>query len=78
MTSGGTTTPVIGTATISGLLGGTANIAAYVSVSSGQGGIGSPIRPCLPASAVNTAIVVTEPAGGAGTVTSVWAWGYQL
>ena len=35
--------------------------------------------PCLPASAINTAIVVTAPALGAGaTVASVSVWGYQL
>jgi hypothetical protein len=35
--------------------------------------------PCIPASAVNTAIVVTSPALGAGaTVASVAAWGYQF
>lgn len=35
--------------------------------------------PCLPASAVNTAIVVTVPSVGAGsTAQTVQAWGYQL
>lgn len=35
--------------------------------------------PCIPASAVNTAIVVTSPALGSGaTVATVAAWGFQL
>jgi len=48
----------------------------YVFVSSGQGVLGVAFPGCLVASAANTNIVVNTPAGGAGTVGSVSAWGF--
>lgn len=77
MTSGGTTAAVVGNATVANTTRGTLNF-AYVSVSSGQGLLGIAFPTCIPANAVNTTIVVTEPAGGAGTTSAVSAWGYQL
>jgi hypothetical protein len=77
MTSGGTSAAVVADATVSGTISGTLHF-AYVSVSSGQGSFGVAFPLCIPASATNTSIVVTEPAGGTGTVSAVTAWGYQL
>jgi hypothetical protein len=79
MTSTGTTTAASGTGTITGTIGGTLNFAFLdPAPAAGQGRLIVPFRPCIPASAMNTAIVVTQPAGGAGTVAAVSAWGYQL
>ncbi len=48
----------------------------YAFVSSGQGILGVAFPGCISSSAVNTSIVVNVPAGGAGTVGAVNAWGY--
>lgn len=78
ITSGGTSSAIVGDATVSGILGGTLHF-AYVAVSSGQGILGVAFPQCLPSSAINTAIVVTAPAAGAGTTAEdVVAWGYQF
>lgn len=77
MTSGGTTAAAVGNATVAGTIGGTLNF-TYVDVSTGQGLLGVAFPQCIPGSALNTAIVVTMPAGGAGTVAAVSAWGYQF
>jgi hypothetical protein len=37
-----------------------------------------PFNPCVPASAINTSIVVTPGAAGTGGVTAVTTTGYQL
>lgn len=44
---------------------------------SGAGVIAKAFSPCIPASAPNTAVVVTSAAPGTGGVVSVSAWGYQ-
>lgn len=75
ITSGGTTSALVGVATVTGTLGGTLNF-QYVDVSSGQGLLGVAFPQCIPASAQNTNVVVTAPAGGAGTVVAVSAWGF--
>lgn len=77
ITSGGTTAALVGNATVTGTIGGTLNF-SYVDVSSGQGVLGIPFPQCIPASANGQTIAVTAPAGGAGTVAAVTAWGYQL
>jgi hypothetical protein len=77
MTSGGTTAAVVANATIANTVSGTLNF-AYVDVSTGQGVLGVAFPVCIPASAANTTIVVTMPAGGAGTTGANMAWGYQL
>jgi hypothetical protein len=77
ISSGGTTSAAVGSATVAGTIGGTLNF-TYVDVSSGQGLLGVAFPQCIPGSAVNTTIVVTAPAGGAGTVAAVSAWGYQF
>ncbi len=75
ITSGGTTSALVQNATVTGTIGGTLNF-TYVDVSSGQGLLGVAFPQCIPASAQNTNIVVTAPAGGAGTVAAVSAWGF--
>lgn len=76
-TSAGTTAGLAAAGTITGVVGGPANF-TYAYVSSGQGLLGAALTNCLPSSAQNTAIVVTIPGGGAGTVVSLFAWGFQL
>ena len=76
LTSGGTTTGTVGNATITGLTGGTLNF-AFVMPSVGQGLLGVAFPACLSGSAKNVAIVVTQPAGGTGTIGAVAAWGYK-
>lgn len=78
MTSAGTTTAVVGTATVAGVIGGTLS---YVYADPATTAVQLIVRyppVCIPASAQNTAIVVTQPAGGAGTTAAVTAYGYQL
>ena len=74
MGSGSTTE---GTGTVTGIIGGTMSF-VYVNPSSAQGLLIHNFAPCLPASAMNTPIVVTQAAGGTGGVTATNAWGVQL
>ena len=79
MTSAGTTTAAAGTGTVAGTIGGTMSFAFEdPAPSAGQGRLIVLFNACIPASAMNTAIVVTQPAGGTATVAAVTAWGYQL
>lgn len=81
ITAGGATAAAVVSVTVTGLLGGTATFTFGV-----PAGAGVPATPLvitfpnpLPASAVNTAIVVTCPALGAGnTNATVTAQGYVL
>jgi hypothetical protein len=78
---GGATAALLVDVTIAGLLGGTRTFvhgaAAGVAVKNPD--VAVYFDPPLPASAVNTAIVVTCPSLGAGnTKNSVTAWGFQL
>jgi hypothetical protein len=75
ITSGGTTAPLVVTATITGTIA-ILNY-SYVFVSSGQGVFGTAYPACIPASAANTQITVTVPGGGAGTTASLVVWGSQ-
>lgn len=78
ISGGGTASAVTGNATVAGTVTGTLNF-SYVDPSSGQGLLGVAFPRCIPASAPNTAIVVTAPAsGGSGTVKAVTVWGYQV
>ena len=80
ITGSGATVGSIVVATVAGLSGGTAS---HIFESPTGATVGSTplvlqFTPPLPASAVNTAIVVTLPALGAGnTNAAVTAWGYQ-
>lgn len=81
ITPGGSTAAGIVTATLTGLLGGT--LSFTIGSPAGAGVAGSPLQVSFgdgaPASAQNTAIVLTLPALGSGnTNASVSAWGYQL
>jgi hypothetical protein len=81
VTAAGATAAAVVTGTITGLLGGTTNFT--FAFPAGAAVAASPyvvlFEPPIPASAVNTAIVVTLPAGGAGnTNTTVSAQGFQL
>lgn len=76
ISSGGTTAAVVVTATVTGLVTGTNNF-AYVFPSSGQGALGVSLPSCIGASAPNTAITVSVPAGGAGTTAALSVWGIQ-
>jgi hypothetical protein len=72
----------VGNATVTGLLGGTLNFTQFIPQLS-TAAAAAPLEPsvgpyCLPASAINTAIVVTSAAASTGGVVSVTVWGYQL
>ena len=75
VTSAGTTSATLGAITITGTVSGTMTF-EYAYVSSGQGILGIAFPGCISSSAINTSIVVNTPAGGAGTVGAVNAWGY--
>lgn len=80
-TGSGATTALVVNATISGVISGTMNY-TYVATA-GVLLVDQPIAvsffPCIPASGLNTAIVVTLPSLGAGnTNAAVSAQGYQL
>lgn len=67
-----------GNATVAGTVTGTMNYTQWTApAASGIGNISISFPVCVPSSAVNTAIVVTSAAPGAGGVVSVSAWGYQ-
>jgi len=75
VTSGGGATAATLPVTVSGI--GTTMTFEYVDPSTGQGVMGVALPTCIPASAANTSIVVTKPAGGTGTASAVSAWGCQ-
>lgn len=62
---------------INGVVGGNAMYFAFVTPATGQGALVVPFRPCIPASAPNTAITIQQPAPGAGGGSGINAWGYQ-
>lgn len=71
------TAAVQGNLTVTGTTGGTLNYAHVTAVLGQMVPTEMTFYPCIPSSAVNTAIVVTAPAPGAGGVSSTTAWGYQ-
>lgn len=72
------TAAVAGAATVTGTVTGTLNFYQGVGVATAPTTLTQTFNPPVPASAVNTAIVVTSAAAGTGGVTAVSAWGYQL
>ena len=74
------TAATAGAATVVGTLGGTLNFVEGVGATgtSGAQTTNQSFTPCVPASAINTAIVVTSFAAGTGGIAAVAAWGYQL
>lgn len=80
ITGGGATAGSLVNATLVGLAGGTATytFAAPTGATVGATPLVVTFNPPLPASAVNTAIVLTLPALGIGNLNAaVSAWGYQ-
>ena len=81
VTGGGATAGSIVNGTIVGTISGTMtfNVPVATGVTVGNQPIYFDFYPAIPASAVNTAIVVSVPTLGAGnTNSSVIAWGYQI
>lgn len=72
------TAALAGTATIGGVTGGTMSFIQNVGSATSAGELTKAFSPCIPASAVNTAITVNSVAAGTGGNTAVNAWGYQL
>lgn len=81
ISSGGATGATLVTPTVVGTITGTLNYTygAVAGATLANPSLPVSMWPCVPASAVNTAIVVTLPALGAGnTNATVNAWGFQL
>lgn len=70
-------TAAIGPVTVAGLIGSSQ---VYQASSTAAGGkvAGEIFSPCIPASAVNTAITITTTADGTATAVDVNSWGYRL
>lgn len=68
---------ILGQVTITGLLGGTRTYQLNIPATPAVNLLSKSFSPCLPASAVNTAIVVNSPAAGVGGVNDVNSSGYQ-
>lgn len=76
---GNATAAVTGNLTVAGTVTGTLNFTHFTApVATGIGVTEQRFSPCIPASAVNTTIVITAPAAGTAGIASVSAWGYQL
>lgn len=74
---GGTAT--VGPITIAGLVGASQVYQTDVnSATVGKNVASATFWPCIPASAVNTAITITTTANGTATAVDVNSWGYQL
>lgn len=74
---GGTAT--VGPVTVGGLVGSSQVYQTDVnSATVGKTVAAQTFSPCIPASAVNTAITVTTTANGTATAVDVNSWGYQL
>jgi len=73
---GGTVT--IGPVTVAGLIGSSQVYQLPVNATAGQVLLTQNFSPCIPASAVNTAITITTTADATATAVDVNSWGYQL
>lgn len=71
------TAALAGAATVAGTVSGSLNYIQNVGTVTAAGNLSQTFSPCIPSSAVNTAIVVTSVAAGAGGSTAVSAWGFQ-
>jgi len=70
-------TASIGPVTLAGIVG-SSMVFQGSSSAAGQGGNPSQVfTPCIPSSAVNTAITLTTTANGTATAVNVNTWGYQ-
>lgn len=72
------TAAVAGAATVTGTKTGTLNFIQSVGAATLGQVLSQNFSPPIPASANNTAIVITSLAAGTGGSTAVSAWGYQL
>lgn len=72
------TAALAGAATITGTITGSLNFIQNVGSATSAGILQQNFIPPIPASAANTAIVITSLAAGTGGSTAVTAWGYQL
>lgn len=72
------TAALAGTATVAGVVSGTMSFIQGVGVAPAVVELSKFFDPPIPASAVNTGIVITSVAAGVGGNTAVNAWGYQL
>lgn len=71
------TAAIAGTATVTGTVSGTMSFRQGAGLTPAVASTTINFDPPVPASAANTAIVVTSVAAGAGGNTTVVAWGYQ-
>jgi hypothetical protein len=72
------TAAVTGNATVTGVITATMNFTQWTApLASGLGLTEEAFIPCIPSSAINTAIAVVSAAPGTGGTVSVSAWGYQ-
>jgi hypothetical protein len=70
------TAAVTGNATVTGT--GTMNFTQAIPASPQLGSVDYSFIPCIPGTAINTAIAVNSIAPGSGGIVSVTAWGFQL
>jgi hypothetical protein len=68
-------TGAVGPITIAGLVG--SSMVYQLTATATGSEVGKSFQPCIPASAVNTAITVTTTADGSASSVAVNAWGYQ-
>jgi hypothetical protein len=68
-------TAAVGPITIAGLV--TASMVYQVASGAAGNTVGQTFTPCIPSSAVNTAITITTTADGTATSVSVNSWGFQ-
>jgi hypothetical protein len=68
-------TAAVGPITIAGLI--TASMVYQMSSTAAGATMGQTFTPCIPASAVNTAITITTTADGTASAVNVNSWGYQ-
>lgn len=71
------TAALAGTATVTGIVGGTLSFIQNVGTATAAGVLTQNFNPCLQSSAINTAVVVNSIAAGVGGNTAVVAWGYN-
>lgn len=71
------TAGLAGNATVVGTITGTMTYIQGVGVAPAVAALTQTYNPCIPASAINTTIVITSAAAGVGGGTAVNAWGYQ-
>jgi hypothetical protein len=69
-------TAAVGPITIANLI--TASMVYQMASSASGNTVGQTFTPCIPASAVNTAITITTTADGTASAVSVNSWGFQL